>query len=289
MVILAFAAGHAFFAQRLGPLAPLAWCVLLAAVLYVCRPSLWAAFRLLRPVKQQHSDSVCCPQPYCAFLVIPRTMRIILIYNPMRLFLLAVGDRKGNVTTAELALQQQVSSLYTDHHGWLRGLLRRKLGNAFDAADLAHDVYLHLMKTGRVPPAGESRRHLTRIANGMVIDLYRRRALKLLAVLLPLAAELVAVTVSTMGWPACCEITFAAMVVCRSTRSVVLVVTGSTSVAALLLWLASLVEVGTLAAAEAPMMGRSGTMMVMVFTTALAGPAGRLLMGGKVTRPVAAS
>ncbi len=47
------AAGHAFFAQRLGPLAPLAWCVLLAAVLYVYRPSLWAAFRLLRPVKQQ--------------------------------------------------------------------------------------------------------------------------------------------------------------------------------------------------------------------------------------------
>jgi O-antigen/teichoic acid export membrane protein len=47
------AAGHAFFAQRLGPLAPLAWCVLLAAALHVYRPSLWAAFRLLRPVKQQ--------------------------------------------------------------------------------------------------------------------------------------------------------------------------------------------------------------------------------------------
>lgn len=48
------AAGHAFFAQRLGPLAPLAWCVLLAAALHVYRPSLWAAFRLLRPVQQQH-------------------------------------------------------------------------------------------------------------------------------------------------------------------------------------------------------------------------------------------
>lgn len=47
------AAGHAFFAQRLGPLAPLAWCVLLAAALHVYRPSLWAAFRLLRPVQQQ--------------------------------------------------------------------------------------------------------------------------------------------------------------------------------------------------------------------------------------------
>jgi len=47
------AAGHAFFAQRLGPLAPLAWCVLLAAVLHVYRRSLWAAFRLLRPARQQ--------------------------------------------------------------------------------------------------------------------------------------------------------------------------------------------------------------------------------------------
>lgn len=105
-------------------------------------------------------------------------MRIILICINVPAVSLAIDHRKGIVSTAELALQQQVSSLYTDHHGWLRGLLRRKLGNAFDAADLAHDVYLHLMKTGRVPPAGESRRHLTQIANGMVIDLYRRRQIE---------------------------------------------------------------------------------------------------------------
>ena len=79
------------------------------------------------------------------------------------------------MAAAEFALQQQVEILYTDHHGWLRGLLRRTLGNAFDAADLAHDVYLQLLRTGRVPPADERRRHLTQIANGLVIDLYRRR------------------------------------------------------------------------------------------------------------------
>ena len=54
-------------------------------------------------------------------------MRIILIYNPMRLFLPAVGDRKGIVSTAESALQQQVSSLYTDHHGWLPARARQAL------------------------------------------------------------------------------------------------------------------------------------------------------------------
>lgn len=91
---------------------------------------------------------------------------------------LAIGPRKGIVGIAEFVLQQQVKSLYVDHHGWLRGLLRRKLGNAFDAADLAHDVYLHLIKTGRVPPAEESRRHLAQIANGLVIDLYRRRQIE---------------------------------------------------------------------------------------------------------------
>jgi len=80
------------------------------------------------------------------------------------------------VSTAEF--EHQVESLYADHHGWLRGLLRRKLGNAFDAADLAHDVYLYLMKTGRIPPADESRRHLTQIANGLVVNLYRRRQIE---------------------------------------------------------------------------------------------------------------
>lgn len=82
------------------------------------------------------------------------------------------------MSSTEFTFQRQVENLYTDHHGWLRGLLRRKLGNAFDAADLAHDVYLQLLRTGRVPPSDQSRRHLTRIANGLVIDLYRRRQIE---------------------------------------------------------------------------------------------------------------
>ncbi|MEG1051192.1 MAG: RNA polymerase subunit sigma, partial [Janthinobacterium sp.] len=30
-----------------------------------------------------------------------------------------------------------IAMLYRQHHGWLRGWLQRKVGNAFDAADLA--------------------------------------------------------------------------------------------------------------------------------------------------------
>ncbi|MBF0772369.1 RNA polymerase subunit sigma, partial [Lactobacillus johnsonii] len=73
---------------------------------------------------------------------------------------------------------ESIAGIYSHHHGWLMRWLRAKLQCADHAADLAHDVYLHLMKTGRVPPAGESRRHLTQIANGMVIDLYRRRQIE---------------------------------------------------------------------------------------------------------------
>ncbi|MGS0892513.1 sigma-70 family RNA polymerase sigma factor [Burkholderia stagnalis] len=71
--------------------------------------------------------------------------------------------------------QRDFRALYTDHHGWLRGWLRKRLGNACDAADLAHDTYLRVLATGTPPPPEDSRRYLTQIANGLVIDLYRRR------------------------------------------------------------------------------------------------------------------
>ena len=75
----------------------------------------------------------------------------------------------------ELELHQQIEVLYSNHHGWLQGWLRGKLGSAFDAADLAHDTYLRILARGRAPRPEESRQHLTQIANGLMIDLFRRR------------------------------------------------------------------------------------------------------------------
>lgn len=75
----------------------------------------------------------------------------------------------------ESHFQREVGALYSDHHGWLRSWLRKKLGNACDAADLAHDTYLRVLSTGRAPQAEDSRRYLARIANCLVIDLFRRR------------------------------------------------------------------------------------------------------------------
>lgn len=78
----------------------------------------------------------------------------------------------------ESHFQREVGALYSDHHGWLRGWLRKKLGNAFDAADLAHDTYLRVLSTGCAPQAEDCRRHLARIANCLVIDLFRRRQIE---------------------------------------------------------------------------------------------------------------
>lgn len=68
-------------------------------------------------------------------------------------------------------------ALYSDHHGWLQNWLQRKLGNAFDAADLAHDTFVRIMAGRRAqqPLGDEPRALLTHIAKGLVVDHWRRQ------------------------------------------------------------------------------------------------------------------
>lgn len=73
---------------------------------------------------------------------------------------------------------QDLQTLYGENHGWLQDWLRRRLGNAFDAADLAQDTFVRILVSGRVPDTAQSRAHLTQIAKGLVIDLHRRRVLE---------------------------------------------------------------------------------------------------------------
>lgn len=81
----------------------------------------------------------------------------------------------------ELALQPppSIEALYADHHGWLQGWLRRRLGNTWDAADVAHDAFLRLMAAPRSfagPP--QARLYLRTMANGICVDLWRRRQIE---------------------------------------------------------------------------------------------------------------
>lgn len=74
-----------------------------------------------------------------------------------------------------------IAELYGDHHGWLKSWLSQRLGNAVDAADLAHDVFLRLMlkpaPRGFTHP-GEARAYLRAIARSLCINLWHRREIE---------------------------------------------------------------------------------------------------------------
>jgi len=89
------------------------------------------------------------------------------------------------MSAADFALQQDHSSpthaaqvLYQQHHGWLHGWLRYKLGNAFDAADLAHDTFVRILAGRDIVAISQPRAYLTTVARGILINWYQRQALE---------------------------------------------------------------------------------------------------------------
>ncbi|MEK6345922.1 MAG: sigma-70 family RNA polymerase sigma factor [Burkholderia sp.] len=82
------------------------------------------------------------------------------------------------MTAALPASHDDVRLLYLDHHGWLQGWLRRRLGDAADAADLAHDAFLRLIvkpEPTRFAGPAEARAYLKAMAHGMCVDRSRRK------------------------------------------------------------------------------------------------------------------
>ena len=73
------------------------------------------------------------------------------------------------------ATPPSIATLYLDHHGWLQGWLRRKLGDASQAADLAHDTYVRLLQSRRTEFGQQPRAFLTHVAKGLLIDHWRRQ------------------------------------------------------------------------------------------------------------------
>ena len=94
-------------------------------------------------------------------------------------------SRTAAMSAAEPALHPHIRTLYSAHHGWLQGWLRKKLGNAFDAADLAQDTFVRLLSAPDDTPEKqgdwqlrEPRAYLTLIAKRLMANLYRRRSLE---------------------------------------------------------------------------------------------------------------
>ena len=79
---------------------------------------------------------------------------------------------------AEFVPPHEVQTLYSNHHGWLQGWLRRKLGCPHNAADVAQDTFVRVLGKKEPVAAAEPRAYLATIANGLVVDFHRRRALE---------------------------------------------------------------------------------------------------------------
>jgi RNA polymerase sigma-70 factor (ECF subfamily) len=84
-----------------------------------------------------------------------------------------------SVATSDPALQHEMHSLYSSHHCWLNKWLRHKLGDASDAADLAHDTFVRVIVFRQTHPLGkEPRAFLTCVAKGLVVDHWRRQEIR---------------------------------------------------------------------------------------------------------------
>lgn len=74
---------------------------------------------------------------------------------------------------------QQIHTYYTAHHGWIRGWLHKRLGNASDAADLAHDVFVRLLsKPQQFQNEQHARAYLGTVTRHLCIDFWRRQHLQ---------------------------------------------------------------------------------------------------------------
>nr|QOW96673.1 Orf60 [Serratia marcescens] len=98
----------------------------------------------------------------------------ILNYHP-RIFL--TSNAKTMSATAS-APHAALSRLYATHHAWLQGWLRRRLGCAFDADDVAQDTFMRLLKSDAAATLREPKDFLVTVAKRVMVDLFRRRTLE---------------------------------------------------------------------------------------------------------------
>lgn len=71
-----------------------------------------------------------------------------------------------------------IAALYSAHHGWLQGWLRRQMGSSPEVADIAQDTFVRVLTRERLPALDAPRSYLSTIARGLVIDHWRRRDLE---------------------------------------------------------------------------------------------------------------
>lgn len=71
-----------------------------------------------------------------------------------------------------------VHTLYAEHNDWLKGWLRRRLGDAHQAADLAQDTFVRVLAGQQAHTIQEPRAYLTTLAQRVLYNFWRRRELE---------------------------------------------------------------------------------------------------------------
>lgn len=91
---------------------------------------------------------------------------------------------RGSMESALMSDQTSlpnIEAIYCDHHKWLQGWLRHRLGNAGDAADLAHDTFVRLIvcrTPQRFETVAQVRAYLRTTAKNLCVNLWRRQEIE---------------------------------------------------------------------------------------------------------------
>ena len=75
--------------------------------------------------------------------------------------------------------EPSLHTLYRDHRSWLESWLRRRLGNAWDAADLSQDTFLRVLASAQpITQLQEPRAYLVTVGKRLLVNFHQRRSLE---------------------------------------------------------------------------------------------------------------
>lgn len=75
-------------------------------------------------------------------------------------------------------MSDPINTLYRHHHSWLYQWLKRRLNHSEDAADLAHDTFIRILKRKDQLYFDQPRALLTTVAKGLLINWYQRKSIE---------------------------------------------------------------------------------------------------------------
>lgn len=83
------------------------------------------------------------------------------------------------MTEAVTPTAPTLEALYREHRSWLENWLRRRMGNAWDAADLSQDTFLRVFcSTQPLAEVHEPRAYLLTVGKRLLSNFYTRRTLE---------------------------------------------------------------------------------------------------------------